>query len=186
MKRIFDIILSFFSLLFLLPIIIFIALVVKLTSKGPILYWSNRVGKNNLIFKMAKFRTMNMGTPVLATHLLSDPKLHLTPPGPVLRSLSLDELPQLWNILIGNMSFVGPRPALCNQYDLIELRKKNGIDKLIPGLTGWAQVNGRDALSIQNKVDFEIYYLQNQTFLFDLQILKSTFQIVISRTGIKH
>ena len=186
MKRIFDLTLSFFSLLLLLPLIIFIALVVKLTSKGPIIYWSNRVGKNNVIFRMAKFRTMNIGAPVVATHLLSDSGQHLTPVGSILRRLSLDELPQLWNILIGDMSFVGPRPALFNQYDLIELRVKNGVDKLIPGLTGWAQVNGRDELSIPDKVEFDVYYLRHQTFLLDLQILKSTFQIVTKRSGISH
>lgn len=186
MKRIFDLTLSFFSLLFLLPLIIFIALVVKLTSKGPIIYWSDRVGKNNVIFRMAKFRTMNIGTPVVATHLLSDSGRHLTPVGSILRRLSLDELPQIWNILIGDMSFVGPRPALFNQYDLIELRVKNGVDKLIPGLTGWAQVNGRDELSIPDKVEFDVYYLRHQTFLLDLQILKSTFQIVTKRSGISH
>lgn len=186
MKRIFDLTLSFLSLFFLFPLIIFIALVVKLTSKGPILYWSDRVGKNNVVFRMAKFRTMNIGAPVVATHLLPDSGRHLTFAGPILRRLSLDELPQLWNILIGDMSFVGPRPALFNQYDLIELRVKNGVDKLIPGLTGWAQVNGRDELSIPDKVDFDIYYLRHQTFLLDLQILKSTFQIVTKRSGITH
>ncbi len=186
MKRFFDLTLSLFSLLFFLPLIFLVALVVKLTSKGPIIYWSDRVGRNNIHFKMAKFRTMNLGAPTVATHLLSDSTRHLTLVGPILRRLSLDELPQLWNILIGDMSFVGPRPALFNQYDLINLRSKNGVDKLMPGLTGWAQINGRDELSIVDKVKFDIYYLKHQSFLLDLQILKSTFLIVAKQSGVAH
>lgn len=186
MKRFFDLTLSLLSLIFFLPLIFFIALVIKLTSKGPIIYWSERVGKDNKHFKMAKFRTMNVGTPAVATHLLSDSARHLTLVGPILRRLSLDELPQLWNILIGDMSFVGPRPALFNQYDLIDLRNKNGVDKLLPGLTGWAQINGRDELSTIAKVEFDIYYLKNQSFFFDLQILKLTFLIVANQSGVAH
>jgi O-antigen biosynthesis protein WbqP len=186
MKRIFDLTLSFFSLLFLLPLIIFIAVVVKLTSKGPIIYWSDRVGKNNVIFRMAKFRTMNIGAPVVATHLLYDSGRHLTPVGSILRRLSLDELPQLWNIFIGDMSFVGPRPALFNQSDLIELRTSNGVDGLIPGLTGWAQVNGRDELSVVDKVKYDMFYLRHQSFSLDILILKLTLLAVIEGRSISH
>jgi O-antigen biosynthesis protein WbqP len=185
-KRIFDVALSILALACLWPFIIFAALLVKLTSAGPILYWSNRVGQHNKIFRMPKFRTMRTGTPVVATHLLSGSSKYLTPVGSFLRRSSLDELPQLWSILIGHMSFVGPRPALYNQEDLISMRSELGVSKLIPGLTGWAQVNGRDELSIPLKVGYELEYLKKQSFLFDLKILGLTFLKVIRRTGVSH
>jgi O-antigen biosynthesis protein WbqP len=162
------------------------ALAVKLTSPGPILYWSDRVGRSNSIFKMPKFRTMRTDTPAVATHLLGDPDRWLTPIGKFLRKSSLDELPQLFSILVGDMSFVGPRPALFNQDDLVELRTKKGIDKLIPGLTGWAQINGRDELPIPVKVDFDYYYLKNRSFGLDILILYRTLIKVINREGIIH
>lgn len=186
MKRLFDLILSGFAIIiFALPIVILI-IVIKLTSSGPILYWSSRVGKGNIIFEMPKFRTMKLGTPVVATHLLTNSSQYLTPVGSFLRKFSLDELPQLWSILIGDMSFVGPRPALFNQEDLIALRSKHGVDKLAPGLTGWAQVNGRDELSIPVKVQYEVEYLQNQSFWFDIKIICLTFFKVARRDGISH
>lgn len=159
---------------------------VKFSSRGPVLYWSDRVGKDNHIFKMPKFRTMKVGTPAVATHLLKDSDLHLTPVGSFLRKSSLDELPQLLSIFMGDMSFVGPRPALFNQDDLIALRTQLGVDKLAPGLTGWAQVNGRDELSIPIKVQFDVEYLQNQSFWFDVKILGLTFLRVIRRSGVSH
>lgn len=168
-----------------LPFLI-VAIVVRLTSSGPVLYWSNRVGRFNAIFRMPKFRTMQVGTPAVATHLLSDSGQYLTPIGSFLRKSSLDELPQLWSILIGDMSFVGPRPALFNQDDLIELRTQYGVDQLAPGLTGWAQVNGRDELSIPVKVQFDVEYLQKQSFWFDLKILGLTFLKVVRRAGVSH
>lgn len=186
MKRLFDI---FFSLLlfcfFILPAI-FIWLAIKLTSQGPLLYWSNRVGKNNILFKMPKFRTMYLNSPTVASHLLKNPSLYLTPIGSFLRKTSLDEIPQLWSILVGDMSFVGPRPALSNQYDLIKLRTSRGIHHLVPGLTGWAQVNGRDDLSISEKVDFDAEYFKKKSFIFDLKILSLTFIKIIRREGIQH
>lgn len=163
-----------------------IALLVKLTSRGPVLYWSERVGRNNTIFKMPKFRTMRIETPAVATHLLGDPVRWLTPIGNLLRKSSLDELPQLINILKGNMSFVGPRPALFNQGDLIALRTARGVHFLIPGLTGWAQVNGRDELPINVKVDFDEYYLKNRSFWFDIKIITLTFVKVVKREGVVH
>ncbi len=164
MKRIFDIVLaSMFFILFFFPMLI-IALLVKTTSKGTVLYWSDRVGKNNVIFKMPKFRTMRIETPAVATHLMKNPDAYLTPIGSFLRKFSLDELPQLYSVLKGDMSFVGPRPALFNQYDLIELRTKKGIHNITPGLTGWAQINGRDELPIPVKVDSDYYYLKNVQF----------------------
>ena len=169
----------------LIPLII-VAASVKFTSNGPMLYWSNRVGKNNVIFQMPKFRSMKVGTSEVATHLLPDPENFLTPVGGLLRKSSLDELPQLWTILIGKMSFVGPRPALFNQDDLVALRTKNVVHKLLPGLTGWAQVNGRDQLSIPQKVDLDVEYLQRQSFLFDMYILWLTFLKVIRRSGVSH
>lgn len=186
MKRLFDFILalSLGTSLFL-PILI-IALAVKLTSKGPALYWSDRVGKKNQIFKMPKFRSMKTDTPAVATHLLDDPKSVLTPIGDFLRKSSLDELPQLWNIIKGDMSFVGPRPALFNQADLIALRTEKGIDSLVPGLTGWAQINGRDELPIPDKVSLDQEYMQKQSFNFDLKILWLTFLKVLRRDGISH
>jgi len=186
MKRVFDIATSFVLLIcFSLPTI-FVVLLVKFTSKGPPLYWSNRVGKFNTLFKMPKFRTMQVGTPALATHLLSDSGQYLTPVGSFLRKSSLDELPQLWSILVGDMSFVGPRPALFNQDDLIALRTHYGVDRLLPGLTGWAQVNGRDELSIPDKVQYDVEYLQKQSFWFDLKILGLTFLKVVRRAGVSH
>ena len=186
MKRIFD--LFFFiclALFALLPVLI-IALIVKLTSKGPSLYWSDRVGVDNKIFKMPKFRTMQIGTPEVPTHLLKNPDANLTSIGPFLRQSSLDELPQLWSVLKGDMSFVGPRPALFNQDDLVALRTAKGVHHLIPGITGWAQINGRDDLPIPVKVEFEVYYLKHHSFLFDLRILWMTFLKVITREGVSH
>jgi O-antigen biosynthesis protein WbqP len=186
MKLYFDYWLSFFLIIVLLPIIALIALSIKLTSKGPVVHWSNRVGRSNAIFKMPKFRTMKIGTPTLATHLLSNSTQYLTPVGSFLRKLSLDELPQLWSILVGDMSFVGPRPALFNQDDLIALRTQYGVDQLVPGLTGWAQVNGRDKLSIPIKVEYEVEYLNKQSFWFDMKILGLTFLNVVKRSGVSH
>jgi O-antigen biosynthesis protein WbqP len=163
-----------------------IAMVVYLSSQGPVIYWSDRVGRNNRIFKMPKFRTMLVNTPIVATHLLSDPTRYLTPVGSFLRKSSLDELPQLWSILKGDMSFVGPRPALFNQYDLIEIRTRNGVQELVPGLTGWAQVNGRDELPIVQKVDLDIYYLKNQSTLMDIKILLLTGLKVLRRDNVTH
>ena len=159
---------------------------VRITSPGPILYWSDRVGRGNSIFKMPKFRSMRVGTPALATHLLTDPDSHLTPVGSFLRKSSLDELPQLWSIIKGNMSFVGPRPALYNQQDLIELRTQNGVHVLVPGLTGWAQVNGRDELPIPQKVAFDTEYLRRKSIVFDIRILFLTFLKVIMRNDVTH
>ena len=173
-------------MMFLVLLFIMIALLVKLTSKGPILYWSDRVGKRNVIFKMPKFRSMKVDTPVLATHLLDDPKSVLTPIGNFLRKSSLDELPQLWCILRGDMSFVGPRPALFNQHDLIALRTQKGVHNLVPGLTGWAQVNGRDEMRISQKVALDVEYLQNQSMLLDLKIIWLTFIKVLKKDGVSH
>ena len=159
---------------------------VKLTSKGPVLYWSDRVGINNGIFRMPKFRTMTLNTPALATHLMKNPDVYLTLVGSFLRRFSLDELPQLYSILKGDISFVGPRPALYNQDDLIELRTGEGIHKLIPGITGWAQVSGRDELPIPVKVVFDEYYLKNRSFPFDLKILWMTFVKVVRKEGVTH
>lgn len=186
MKRFIDIVISLVAIcLFSLPLL-FVSLLVKLTSKGPILYWSDRVGKDNIIFRMPKFRTMRVDTPAVATHLLNDPDRYLTPVGKLLRKSSLDELPQLYNIIKGDMSFVGPRPALFNQDDLVALRTKNGVHVLIPGLTGWAQVNGRDELPIPEKVDFDVYYLKNRSFVFDLRILFLTFLRVVCAESVSH
>jgi O-antigen biosynthesis protein WbqP len=186
MKRLMDLVGGIMALLLLAVPISIVAILVRLTSKGSVLYWSDRVGRNNVIFKMPKFRTMRMDTPAIATHLLPDPKSFLTPIGGFLRKSSLDELPQLWSILVGDMSFVGPRPALFNQNDLIELRTEQGVDALTPGLTGWAQVNGRDELPIPQKVAFDIQYLQRQSFAFDMRILWLTFVKVIRRDGVTH
>lgn len=153
---------------------------------GPALYWSDRVGRNNIVFKMPKFRSMRLGTPAVATHLLGNPSAHLTPIGSLLRQSSLDELPQLWSILVGDMSFVGPRPALFNQHDLIELRNQNNVHTLVPGLTGWAQVNGRDELPISQKVALDAEYLQRMGFWFDIKILWLTFLKVLQREGVSH
>jgi O-antigen biosynthesis protein WbqP len=186
MKRLFDWCLAVIVSIFLLPFILAVALGVRLTSAGPALYWSDRVGRRNQLFKMPKFRTMRMNTPALATHLLPDPKQYLTPIGSFLRKSSLDELPQLWSILKGEMSFVGPRPALFNQDDLVALRTQYGVDQLLPGLTGWAQINGRDELPIPLKVEMDVTYLREQSFLFDLKILFLTFLKVLRRDGIQH
>jgi len=186
MKRIFDLILAIFLLLVLLISLLLIAILVIATSKGPALYWSKRIGKNNKIFKMPKFRSMMTGTPAVATHLLDDPNAYLSPIGGFLRSTSLDELPQLFSVLKGDMSFVGPRPALYNQDDLIALRTEKGVDKLLPGITGWAQVNGRDELSIPDKVALDVEYLNRQSFWFDIKILWMTFLKVVKRDGVSH
>lgn len=186
MKRLFDVALALFALFFLLMPLILVALLVAATSKGPVIYWSDRVGRDNKLFQMPKFRTMRVDTPAVATHLLQDAKSHLTPVGSFLRRSSLDELPQLWSILSGNMSFVGPRPALFNQNDLIVLRTQYGVDKILPGLTGWAQVNGRDELPIAQKVQLDVVYVQRQSFWFDCKILLLTFFKVLRRDGVTH
>lgn len=186
MKRVFDLLLALPVALVLLIPTIMVAVVVKLTSKGPALYWSDRVGINNVIFRMPKFRSMKLDTPAVATHLLEDPNSVLTPIGDFLRKSSLDELPQLWCILIGQMSFVGPRPALFNQDDLVALRTEKGIERLIPGLTGWAQINGRDELPIPQKVDLDLEYLQRQSLWFDVKIIWLTFLKVVQRAGVSH
>jgi O-antigen biosynthesis protein WbqP len=186
MKRVFDLLLAVFVALILAVPVLLVALAVRLTSAGPALYWSDRVGRDNKIFKMPKFRSMRLGTPALATHLLADPKSHLTPIGNFLRKSSLDELPQLWSIVVGDMSFVGPRPALFNQHDLKELRTQLGVHELLPGLTGWAQVNGRDELSIPQKVALDAEYLQHQGFWFDIKVLWLTFLKVVQRDGVSH
>lgn len=186
MKRIFDLMLAAVAACFLLMPVLLVAVAVRLTSLGPALYWSDRVGRNNKIFKMPKFRSMRVGTPAVATHLLTDAKSHLTPIGSFLRKSSLDELPQLWSILVGDMSFVGPRPALFNQHDLIALRTQQGVHALVPGLTGWAQVNGRDELPIPDKVKLDVEYLHRQSLAFDLRILWLTFVKVLRRDGVSH
>ena len=186
MKRIFDLTLAVVAGIFLLMPVLLLAVLVRLTSKGPVLYWSERVGRNNTIFRMPKFRTMRLGTPALATHLLSNPDSYLTPIGSFLRQSSLDELPQLWSILKGDMSFVGPRPALFNQHDLIELRTEQGVHELVPGLTGWAQVNGRDELPIPDKVKLDVEFLHRQSLWFDIRILWMTFVKVLRRDGVSH
>lgn len=186
MKRLFDLFLSISALAILIIPIFLIALVVRFTSKGPVIYWSDRVGRNNKIFSMPKFRTMRIDTPAVATHLLDDPNQFLTPAGPFLRKTSLDELPQLWSIIKGDMSFVGPRPALFNQDDLITLRTQFGVDKALPGLTGWAQINGRDELPIPEKVKLDVEYVRRQSFFWDLKIIFLTFLKVIRRDGVVH
>jgi len=186
LKRIFDIAFSMGALLiFAFPILV-IAAAIRLTSEGPAIYWSDRVGKDNTIFRMPKFRTMRTDTPAVATHLMIDPDAYLTPVGKFLRKTSLDELPQLWSILKGDMSVVGPRPALFNQDDLVELRTAASVHKLSPGLTGWAQVNGRDELPIPEKVKLDTEYLQRKSFLFDLKIIFLTFVKVLHRQGVAH
>lgn len=186
MKRVFDLALALLALLVLLVPIGLVSLLVRLTSHGPIVYWSDRVGKNNQLFKMPKFRTMRVDTPAVATHLLSNPEQFLTPIGSFLRRSSLDELPQLWSILRGDMSFVGPRPALFNQDDLVTLRTRFGVDLMTPGLTGWAQINGRDELPIPDKVQLDVEYLKRQSFWFDLKIIFLTFLKVLKKDGITH
>jgi O-antigen biosynthesis protein WbqP len=186
LKRSFDLLLALIAACLLLLPIIIVAICVRLTSAGPAVYWSDRVGRYNAIFRMPKFRTMRTDTPAVATHLLSNPDQYLTPIGSFLRKTSLDELPQLWSILKGDMSFVGPRPALYNQHDLISLRTEQKVHEIPPGLTGWAQINGRDELPIPDKVKLDAYYLQHQSFRLDLQILLLTFFKVIKRDGVTH
>ncbi|HSU21730.1 sugar transferase [Comamonadaceae bacterium OTU4NAUVB1] len=186
MKRVFDLALALLAAALLALPVIVVAVLVRLTSPGPALYWSDRVGRGNRIFRMPKFRSMRVGTPAVATHLLADARSHLTPIGGFLRKSSLDELPQLWSILVGDMSFVGPRPALFNQDDLIALRTQLGVDALVPGLTGWAQVNGRDELPIPEKVRLDAQYLQRRSLTFDLRILWMTFVKVLRRDGVSH
>jgi O-antigen biosynthesis protein WbqP len=186
MKRVFDVILSLAALsIFLLPMVI-IAFLVKLTSAGPAIHWSKRIGRNNKIFLMPKFRSMKTNTPQLATHLLSESTSYITSVGAFLRKTSLDELPQLWSVLKGDMSVVGPRPALFNQDDLVALRTRYNVHTLRPGITGWAQVNGRDELPILIKVDFDKEYLEKQSLMFDFSILIRTVSNVIKREGIQH
>ena len=186
MKRLFSLSFSIVLLVLLIIPMLIIAISIRLTSKGPALYWSERVGKNNKIFKMAKFRSMQITAPVVATHLLENPNSFLSPIGSFLRSTSLDELPQLFSVIKGDMTFIGPRPALFNQNKLIALRSRKGIEKLLPGITGWAQVNGRDELEIIDKVAFDEEYMHCQSFWLDIKILGMTFLNVIRRIGVKH
>lgn len=185
-KRAFDLFLALAAAVVVAVPVLLVAAIVRLTSPGPALYWSDRVGRLNTIFKMPKFRSMRVGTPAVATHLLADPNAYLTPIGSFLRKSSLDELPQLWSILVGDMSFVGPRPALFNQHDLIELRTQLGVHELVPGLTGWAQINGRDELPIPEKVKLDAEYLQRRSLWFDIRILWLTFLKVVRRDGVTH
>jgi O-antigen biosynthesis protein WbqP len=186
MKRLLDLVLAAFASVILIIPCVAVAILVRMTSPGPVFYWSDRVGRYNQLFKMPKFRSMRVGTPALATHLLSDPGNHLTPIGSFLRKSSLDELPQLWSIIKGDMSFVGPRPALYNQHDLIELRTRYGVHALVPGLTGWAQVNGRDELPIPQKVVLDTEYLRRKSIGFDIRILFLTALKVIMRSDVTH
>jgi O-antigen biosynthesis protein WbqP len=185
-KRLFDFSISVFAIVILAIPLLIVATVIRLTSPGPILFWSQRVGRNNQIFQMPKFRSMRINTPAVATHLLQNPDQWLTPIGSFLRKSSIDELPQLWCILKGEMSFVGPRPALFNQDDLITMRTERGVHQLMPGLTGWAQVNGRDELPIPKKVDLDFEYLQRKSFFFDLKIIWMTVLKVLARDGVSH
>lgn len=186
MKRLFDVfVVVSVGVLALVPFCV-IALLVRLTSPGPVLYWSDRVGRYNVIYKMPKFRSMRVGTPAVATHLLENPDAFLTPVGSFLRKSSLDELPQLWSILVGDMSLVGPRPALFNQADLVALRTAHGVHELVPGLTGWAQINGRDELPIPEKVALDVEYLRRRSFWFDCYILWQTAIKVVQRDGVSH
>lgn len=186
MKRVFDVALALSAGLLLCVPLLAVWLLVRLTSPGPALYWSDRVGRYNRIFSMPKFRTMRIGTPAVATHLLENPDVYLTPVGSFLRKSSLDELPQLWSILVGDMSFVGPRPALFNQDDLVALRTEQGVHELVPGLTGWAQVNGRDGISIPDKVKLDAVYLQRRSLWFDIRILWLTALKVVRRDDVSH
>ena len=186
MKRLVDLIVGVCAGVVLLLPLVLVALAVRLTSKGSALYWSDRMGRNNTIFKMPKFRSMRVGTPAVATHLLSNPDAYLTPIGSFLRKSSLDELPQLWSILVGDMSFVGPRPALFNQHDLVELRTKAGVHELVPGLTGWAQINGRDELPIPEKVALDVEYLHRKSLFFDIKIIILTAWKVVKRDNVMH
>lgn len=186
MKRVSDLLLVAVTGILLLVPVLLLALLVRLTSPGPALYWSDRVGRCNRVFKMPKFRSMRVGTPAVATHLLANPNTYLTPIGSFLRKSSLDELPQLWSILVGDMSFVGPRPALFNQDDLIAMRTERGVHELLPGLTGWAQVNGRDELPIPEKIELDVAYLKRRSFWFDIRILWLTAIKVLRRDGVAH
>lgn len=186
LKRLTDIIVAAMAIIILSPIMICVGVAIRLTSNGPALYWSKRVGRNNALFWMPKFRTMLINTPTVATHLLTNPTQHLTPLGRFLRKTSIDEIPQLWCILLGEMSFVGPRPALYNQYDLIEARTVCGVSRLAPGLTGWAQVNGRDDLTTSEKVAYDLSYYKQQNFFLDIKIISLTFIKVFSAAGVKH
>lgn len=186
LKRLFDLLLSLIAVFLLAVPVIVVALMVRITSPGSVLYWSDRVGRHNKIFKMPKFRSMRVDTPAVATHLLAKPDQFLTPIGSFLRRSSLDELPQLWSIFKGDMSFVGPRPALFNQDDLISLRTLHGVDKIKPGLTGWAQINGRDELPIPDKVQLDVEYMQRQSFWFDFKIIVLTLLKVLKKDGITH
>ena len=185
-KRLFDFLFALLLLALLLVPLLLIAVLIRTTSNGVVLYWSDRVGIKSMIFRMPKFCSMRTDTPTVATHLLGDPDEFLTPVGGFLRKTSLDELPQLWSILRGEMSFVGPRPALFNQYDLIALRTEHGVDQLLPGLTGWAQVNGRDELPIPQKVALDVEYMERRSFWFDMKILWMTFMKVVKRDGVSH
>lgn len=185
-KRLFDLSLALILLMPLSPLMLLVSVCVRLSSRGPALYWSDRVGRDNRIFRMPKFRTMRVDTPAVATHLLNNPDAYLTPIGNFLRKSSLDEFPQLYSILKGDMSFVGPRPALYNQDDLIELRTCKGVHVLTPGLTGWAQINGRDDLTVPVKVEFDSYYLKNHSMMLDIKILYRTFFKVARRDGVSH
>jgi O-antigen biosynthesis protein WbqP len=185
-KRFFDLTLALLASGILALPVLLVALAIRLTSPGPVLYWSDRIGRYNRIFRMPKFRSMRIGTPAVATHLLQDPDAWLTPIGAFLRKTSLDELPQLWSILAGDMSFVGPRPALFNQDDLVAMRTEGGVHEMVPGLTGWAQVNGRDELPIPDKVALDVEYLRRRSFLFDLRILWLTAVKVLRRDGVSH
>lgn len=186
MKRLLDILLCLIIIPVALPLAILVALAVRVSSVGPVLYWSDRVGRDEKLFSMPKFRSMKHGTPAVATHLLQNPASHLTPIGSFLRKSSLDEIPQLWCILRGEMSFVGPRPALFNQTDLVAARREAGVASLTPGLTGWAQINGRDELAVSEKVKFDLEYKNRQSMIFDLKIMFLTFVKVIKRDGITH
>jgi len=185
-KRLFDLFLALIAALILALPVAILSILVRVTSPGPALYWSDRIGRHNRIFRMPKFRSMRIGTPAVATHLLQDPNAFLTPIGSFLRRSSLDELPQLLSILVGDMSFVGPRPALFNQDDLIALRTEQGVHELVPGLTGWAQINGRDELPIPEKVKLDVEYLRRQSLWFDIRILWLTFVKVVRRDGVSH
>ena len=186
MKRFFDLLISVFTSMALLIPAVLVAIIVRLTSEGPIIYWSDRVGRYNKIFKMPKFRTMRINTPAVASHLMVNLQQQLTPVGSFLRKSSLDELPQLWSIIKGDMGFVGPRPALFNQDDLIALRAEKGVHELIPGITGWAQIQGRDELPIPEKVKMDVYYLKHRSIWFDLKILWRTLIVVLQRKGVSH
>ena len=186
MKRLFDFVMATILVILLAALILLVAVIVRLTSKGPALYWSDRVGRANVVFRMPKFRSMRVDAPAVATHLMTNPNMFLSPIGAFLRRFSLDELPQLFSIIKGDMSFVGPRPALFNQDDLVALRTEKGVDKLLPGVTGWAQVNGRDELSIPEKVAFDVEYIERQSFWFDLKILWMTLLKVIKRDNVSH